>query len=79
MLKSQRFLSPTFRQKRKTERFFKKAKKADNDNGNGNDNKNDNVNGDGNGNENKNDNVNGGEVENKYPLPPAVSDLPHLK
>ena len=56
----------------KTERFFEKAKKADNDNGNNN----------GNGNENENDNVNGNGEDNGNDNEPsilegnAVSDLP---
>lgn len=53
-----------------TERFSKKAKKADNDNENENDNENDNENenGNGNGNDNGNENGNGNENEKKTPL-----------
>ena len=58
-----RFSSP------KSERFFEKAKKADNDNGDDNDNKNDNV------------NVNGDVNDNDAPCggADAVSDLPHTQ
>jgi hypothetical protein len=55
----------------KTERFFEKAKKADNDNNNDNGNENENENVNGNGDDNGNDNEPSQGEEN------AVSDLPH--
>ena len=57
----------------KTERFFEKAKKADNDNVNGNDNENDNVNVNVNGDGEENGNGNESAAAEKN----AVSDLPH--